>query len=865
MSLSNKTFKTNYNSYEDDIVNAFYLKALTEASNYDRVSAFFDSKILSLYSAGIEKIYKNNGKIRFIFSQQLSEYDYKLMLDGYNERANNILINNMKISELSEHDKVRLSNLAFLIEKGIVDIKIAFTKSGILHDKFGLIYNKDDIIYFRGSNNETVAAIENNYESFEVSCSWLNQEYENIKIKNAMDNFSEMWNDSKNGMKVLEIPEIIKNEILKYSKGKIISYEEINYYDSLIADINENEVLIVKNNLKNYYDFDKDYDYSNFIKKHVESYDNKKMIFKDNVNNYVIIQKIINKFIKSSQYNNYNFVVSDALKEYIKYKNFEIDKRQELGKLIKNRDSSVYNHFVNFQTIVNEEMARELRDKQMWDSFFITKMMKSANYSVPGAGKTSIVYGAFAYLNSPQIDEVDKLLVVGPKNSFKSWKDEFLECFGPKKQLNLLNIQDSKYSKLSDRVFSLRFDSKNCNVILVNYDMLNNLSDVLNEIIDSRTMLVYDEVHKVKSIGGVWASAALKISSKPKYKVVLSGTPIPNSYADLYNQLNILFADEYRTYFKFTPNDLKKNDNSMFERVNEAIYPFFCRTTKKDLSIPSPNDDKKIVSPMSLKEQKLFSMIRKKYSKNGLAMYIRLLQASNNPKLLLNSMNIDEINEIFMTDEEEKNDDVNYIDEKVYKDYNYDIDEKRLIESCDMTTKFWDGIDLVYSLVKEKKQVIVWGIFIDTINRIYEELNKRGISSKIIYGATELNDREKIIDQFKNKEFDVLITNPHTLAESVSLHKTCHDAVYFEYSFNLTHMLQSKDRINRLGLDENQYTQYYYLFLRNDNAQDDSIDLKTYDRLKEKEQIMLDSVEGESIYSINFDVMDDIQRILEEN
>ena len=63
----------------------------------------------------------------------------------------------------------------------------------------------------------------------------------------------------------------------------------------------------------------------------------------------------------------------------------------------------------------------------------------------------------------------------------------------------------------------------------------------------------------------------------------------------------------------------------------------------------------------------------------------------------------------------------------------------------------------------------------------------------------------------KNKEIQVLITNPHTMAESVSLHKQCHDAVYFEYSFNLTHMLQSRDRINRLGLPEQQYTQYHYL------------------------------------------------------
>lgn len=28
-----------------------------------------------------------------------------------------------------------------------------------------------------------------------------------------------------------------------------------------------------------------------------------------------------------------------------------------------------------------------------------------------------------------------------------------------------------------------------------------------------------------------------------------------------------------------------------------------------------------------------------------------------------------------------------------------------------------------------------------------------------------------------NSEYDVLVTNPHTLAESVSLHNVCHDAI----------------------------------------------------------------------------------------
>jgi len=47
-------------------------------------------------------------------------------------------------------------------------------------------------------------------------------------------------------------------------------------------------------------------------------------------------------------------------------------------------------------------------------------MMRSANFSVPGTGKTSLVYGAFAFLSSNLVNEVNKIVMIGPINSFSS-------------------------------------------------------------------------------------------------------------------------------------------------------------------------------------------------------------------------------------------------------------------------------------------------------------------------------------------------------------------------------------------------------------------------------------------------------------
>lgn len=73
----------------------------------------------------------------------------------------------------------------------------------------------------------------------------------------------------------------------------------------------------------------------------------------------------------------------------------------------------------------------------------------------------------------------------------------------------------------------------------------------------------------------------------------------------------------------------------------------------------------------------------------------------------------------------------------------------------------------------------------------------------------------------------------------------CHDAVYFEYGYNLVHLLQSKDRIHRLGLPDGQKTRYYFMRqVFTYQGEPFSLDEAIYGRLKAKEQTMLDAIEG---------------------
>lgn len=855
-----------YNTYNDNIAEEFYVTTLKEARVYNRVCADFSSKALASYANGIVEMYKNKGKINFIISKEFKE-DYKKTVKGYinREEIEQQLIEDIN-EELTTQEKMKLSNFAFLIENKVLDIKIAFIKEGSFQNKFGLMYDEENnCIYFRDSNNETVTAINKNYESFAVLCNWKDNELESNKIFNAEKMFKRLWNNDDDRIEVIEISEVIRRKLMKFNKGKIFKEKEIELVDTLYVDLNDCQKMIIKNNLEENKINITDRYFQIYLNRFLKLNPNNEIEIK-NVNNYLDMKKLIKRLMEYSKKNSFNINISKKILKYIESKDMQIEERRKLGIDIKNKESYLKESFEEFKEILNNEMERKLRTPQLWDAFHIVKLWKAANFSVPGAGKTSIVYGAYAFLSSERINKVDKIVMIGPKNSFYAWKEEFAKNFGSKKILKVLDTQDELYQNSKKKIIELRNNSGNKNLILINYESLPALEEVLKEILNDRVLVVFDEIHKIKGIEAIRAGIALSIASKVKYKVALTGTPIPNGYQDIYNILKILYSDEYDTIFGFKSDKLKSVDNN---EINEKIYPFYCRTTKKELEIPKANDDKLIINSMTCKEKILFEYIHKKYRNNILALYIRLMQASTNPKLLLNKLDISDFNNIFL-DEESDVDKEYKNNEEIYEDIEIDEiadkDIKLLIDDINSTSKFYNGINLIKELIKEKKQVLVWGIFTNTLEKIKVELELQNVQCDIIDGKVPYKEREKIINKFKNKEINVLIANPNTLAESVSLHECCHDAIYFEYSFNLTHMIQSKDRINRLGLNYNQYTQYYYLMLtNNENERYNSIDEKTYYRLKEKEKIMIDAIEGTKLRRIEFDDEEDLKIILNKN
>lgn len=249
------TLKPSYFSDEDDIVRTFYIPVLEKTVKYDRVSAYFSFKSLAAYSKGIEGLIRNDGRMRFIISHEISYDDFEVLKAGY-------ALKKTLVPELAHRDYLALSleeqrnvsNFAHLIAQGIIEVKMGFTHNGIFHSKYGICEDENgNLIYFNGSNNETAAAIAKNYEAFDVTASWKSAPFDLQRQIRAIERFEQLWQGgSKTGFVfVKEIDEVIMQQLIQYDKGKMILNATVLTPNSLILDYIK-EQLVVRNNVTSY-------------------------------------------------------------------------------------------------------------------------------------------------------------------------------------------------------------------------------------------------------------------------------------------------------------------------------------------------------------------------------------------------------------------------------------------------------------------------------------------------------------------------------------------------------------------------------------------------------------------------------------
>ncbi|MEU2876939.1 DEAD/DEAH box helicase [Streptomyces sp. NPDC007070] len=451
--------------------------------------------------------------------------------------------------------------------------------------------------------------------------------------------------------------------------------------------------------------------------------------------------------------------------------------------------------------MLGDTWQEDLNAFQRRDVAKLLSLGHGANFSVPGAGKTRVALAVYAAQRAQ--GAVTRLLVVCPKSAYESWRYETAVCFSYPLRTHVLDGSLDEWAE----------------VLIVNYERLDRSLPLLaNWLKSAPSMIILDEAHRMKlGVRGTYGAACMSLGPLAKRRLILTGTPAPNGSKDLENLLGFVWPGHgQRTVTRAVAGgDLAY--------ASTVLRPLFTRTTKQELGLPPMTLRMRYVAMPDLHAEIYSSLVggitngtaRDDLSALGKTA-LRLLMAATSPALLLEGATR-------------------------YEPLAYQLPPLEIpagsslyslmqnLPDYELSPKYKEALAIIAENAAQGRKTLVWTTFVRSLTTLAQMLEK--YSPAVVYGGTP--DREEQLRRFReDPSCMVLISNPATLGEGISLHHVCHDAIYVDRDFMAGRFLQSLDRIHRLGLAPDTETRVTVLAAR------DTIDEVVEIRLDQKLEFM---------------------------
>jgi SNF2 family DNA or RNA helicase len=513
-----------------------------------------------------------------------------------------------------------------------------------------------------------------------------------------------------------------------------------------------------------------------------------------------------------------------------------------------------------------ESFKRTLKDYQKKSVKHLSECGNAANFSVPGSGKTTVAYAAYSILKERDI--VDKILVISPRAAFVPWEEEFKFCF--EKSVDGVRLEGSRVDA------HIEEDTIGKELVLSTYQLpLKHQRALTTFLENNRVLMILDESHNIKNMdaflhkkSGKIAESIINLAPSATRRFILSGTPMPNRWDDIWTQFNFLWPLteilDKAQYFK----DYTKTRQELGPGYKKIIDPLFTRIAKKTLDLKEPIWEP-IPCPLRPKQQKIYNAIELKTSQAlqhlheesisesvemeqwRRAQMIRLIQVASNP-VLLKKKDVE-------FDLEPISSEVPSVSELIEK----------YTEQDEFPTKLQETVRIAKDLLKKGEKVIIWTNFVHNVDMLKEQFLKDE-KPLWIYGDVPKDEdseterkqfnREKMIHDFKSDPNPrVLIATPASCAESISLHMyegkmVCRNAIYVDRTYNAGQYMQSLDRIHRIGMDKNTEVTYWLCVAPN------TFDETIHEKLDKKRKAMSDLLD-EELKIIELDVSENLENV----
>lgn len=378
-------------------------------------------------------------------------------------------------------------------------------------------------------------------------------------------------------------------------------------------------------------------------------------------------------------------------------------------------------------------------------------------------------------------------LIVAPVSLLENWKNEY-ERFFTLPRLDVLiatGILNTPSQKLIDKLSEKR-------IILTSYETLRR--GQFNFCAVDFAITILDEAQKVKTPGALVTNAVKALKSD--FKVAMTGTPVENSFVDLWCISDFAipgllgdaknFAKKYQAPLK----DIKTDVTALGNSIRNEIGGYFMRRLKSDIA-----DDLTSKTELFLKKQ--MPDIQKQYYNSVVNSINSDTEDGGRSKMLEHILRLR-----------------NIVDHPFLGTQR--IDDYSATELINSSAKLMLTIELLDKIRSKNEKAIIF-----TERKEMQRLlqfviyNKYGISPRIINGdvpsiskGNEILSRQQTIDYFQSQEgFNVIIMSPIAAGMGLNVVAANH-VIHYSRHWNPAKEMQATDRAYRIGQTKDVFVYY---------------------------------------------------------
>ncbi len=422
-----------------------------------------------------------------------------------------------------------------------------------------------------------------------------------------------------------------------------------------------------------------------------------------------------------------------------------------------------------------------------------------------GLGKTLQVIAVLLAVREEEQEENRPSLIVSPASLVYNWKEEIRRFADSLKVAAVTGTRKERKEIIENR--------ENADVLITSYDLLKR--DITMYEDASFRFLVADEAQYIKNHTTAAAKTLKLVHADTRY--ALTGTPIENRLAELWSIFDFLMPGLLYSFEEFRSGIempiVKTGDEEARGRLRRMVTPFILRRKKSEVLKDLPEKLEELrYAHMESRQQKLYDaqvvrMRRKLESTSDddfrkgkieiLAEITRIRQICCDPSLL-------------------------------FMDYDGQSAKKEL---C---------LELIDSLIDGEHRALVFSQFTSMLERLEEELRKKGIEYYKITGATPKERRVELVREFNEGTVPLFLIS--LKAGGTGLNLTGADVViHYDPWWNLAVQNQATDRAHRIG--QTKVVNVYKLIVKG------TIEEKIVEMQESKRQLADDILQADGVSS----------------